>query len=84
MGVIWDIVSILYALIYGHRQFLILGASGAIVLPLLVVLLVSIRTVTNIDGAVKNGRVSKTIFKVLQISCGEILDDSCGRSSGYC
>ena len=50
MSVIYDLASILHALIYGHRQFLILGTSGAIVIPLLAVLWPSVRTVTNIDG----------------------------------
>jgi len=49
MSVIYDIVSIIHALFTGHRNFLILGLSGAIIIPFLR-FLPTVYTVTNIDG----------------------------------
>ena len=50
MSVIYDILSVLHAVVSGHRQLLILGTSGVIIIPFLRVLCPSARTVTNIDG----------------------------------
>jgi glycosyltransferase involved in cell wall biosynthesis len=50
MSVIYDILSVLHAVVSGHRQLLILGTSGAMIIPFLRVLCPSALTVTNIDG----------------------------------
>ena len=50
MSVVYDIVSLLHGIATGHRQFLILGVSGAVMLPLLRVLFPKVKTVVNIDG----------------------------------
>ena len=49
MSVFYDIVSIIHALVVGHRNFLVLGVSGALIFPLLK-LVPRVRLVTNIDG----------------------------------
>lgn len=49
MSVIYDVVSIVHAVYHGHKNFLILGVSGAIIFPILN-LIPKIRIVTNIDG----------------------------------
>ncbi len=50
VSVIYDIFSIIHSVYNGHRKLLILGVSGAIIIPLLRVVVPSIRAVTNIDG----------------------------------
>ncbi len=50
MSVIYDIFSILHGIATGHRKFLILGTSGAIIIPFLRLLLPSLKVVINIDG----------------------------------
>ncbi|MDA7787257.1 DUF1972 domain-containing protein [Gammaproteobacteria bacterium] len=50
MSVLYDIVSIIHGIATGHRQFLILGVSGMVILPLLQVLFPKVKTVVNIDG----------------------------------
>lgn len=49
MSVVYDVVSIIHALYSGHRNFLILGVSGAIIIPLMR-FCPKLYTVTNIDG----------------------------------
>ena len=49
MSVLYDMVSIIHALVVGHRNFLVLGVSGALIFPLLK-LVPRVRLVTNIDG----------------------------------
>ena len=48
-SVIYDLFSLMHALFSGHRNFLVLGVSGAIFFPILR-LFPSIRLVSNIDG----------------------------------
>lgn len=48
-SIFYDIFSLAHALYYGHRNFLVLGVSGAIFFPI-VKLFSNIRLVTNIDG----------------------------------
>jgi len=48
-SIIYDVVSLIHALLVGHKNFLILGVSGAIFFPILN-LLPKIKIVTNIDG----------------------------------
>lgn len=48
-SIIYDVLSIIHALFAGHKNFLILGVSGAIFLPILK-LFPKIKIVTNIDG----------------------------------
>jgi glycosyltransferase involved in cell wall biosynthesis len=50
MSVVYDILSCLHALLSGHRNLLILGVSGAIILPVFRLLFPSVKLVTNIDG----------------------------------
>ena len=50
VSVVYDIFSILHAIFSGHRQFLILGTSGAIIIPVIKFLIPSSHMVTNIDG----------------------------------
>jgi glycosyltransferase involved in cell wall biosynthesis len=50
MSIIYDILSVLHAVASGQRHLLILGTSGAIIIPLLRILCPSARIVTNIDG----------------------------------
>ena len=49
-SIIYDIVSMLHALWSGHRNLLILGTSGACVLPLVRLFFPNINMVINIDG----------------------------------
>ncbi len=49
-SIIYDIWSILHALFSGHKHLLILGTSGAFVLPLLRLFCPSVNIVINIDG----------------------------------
>ncbi len=49
-SILYDIISICHGLRHGYRSFLILGVSGAIVLPLVKILFPSTKVVTNIDG----------------------------------
>ena len=49
-SVIYDVFSMVHALWSGHRNFLILGVSGAGVLPLVRLFFPNINIVTNIDG----------------------------------
>jgi glycosyltransferase involved in cell wall biosynthesis len=48
-SVIYDIFSMLHALISGHRNFLVLGVSGAIFFPILSCF-PKVKIITNIDG----------------------------------
>ena len=50
VSVVYDILSIAHGLFSGHRQFLILGTSGAVMIPILRFFIPSIHLVTNIDG----------------------------------
>ena len=49
-SIIYDIWSILHALFSGHKHLLILGTSGAVVLPLVRLFCPSANIVINIDG----------------------------------
>jgi glycosyltransferase involved in cell wall biosynthesis len=49
-SIIYDIWSILHALLTGHKNLLVLGTSGAIVLPLVKFFCPTVNVVTNIDG----------------------------------
>ncbi|MDB9916167.1 DUF1972 domain-containing protein [Pseudomonadales bacterium] len=49
-SIIYDILAILNSVFRGHRQLLILGVSGTIILPLLKFIFPNINVVTNIDG----------------------------------
>lgn len=46
----YDIASIFHGLFKGYRNFLILGVSGALVLPIIKFFLPKVRFATNIDG----------------------------------
>ena len=48
-SIIYDIFSMLHALISGHKNFLVLGVSGAILLPILSCF-PKVKIITNIDG----------------------------------
>ncbi len=48
-SIIYDIFSMLHALISGHKNFLVLGVSGAIFLPILSCF-PKVKIITNIDG----------------------------------
>ena len=50
MSVLYDIWALLHAIANGHRQLLILGISGAVILPVIKFFSPSIHIVTNIDG----------------------------------
>lgn len=50
MSVFYDAFAMLHASVVGHRVFLILGVSGAIILPILRVFCRDIKMVVNIDG----------------------------------
>ncbi len=50
MSIPYDIISILHGIATGHRNLLVLGTSGAIVIPLISFFLPQIRIITNIDG----------------------------------
>ena len=50
VSVVYDIFSILHGIFSGYRKFLILGTSGAIVIPVVRFLIPSSRIVINIDG----------------------------------
>ena len=50
ISVLYDILSILHALFRGHRRLLVLGTSGAVILPLVRLLFPSVQIITNIDG----------------------------------
>ena len=49
-SVLYDVLSVIHALITGHRQLLILGTSGALIIPWVVRLFPSANVVVNIDG----------------------------------
>ena len=49
-SILYDIFSILHAVISGHKTILILGVSGAILIPFIRILPLKIRIITNIDG----------------------------------
>ena len=49
-SIIYDIWSIIHALLTGHKDLLVLGTSGAIVLPLVKLFCPTVNVVTNIDG----------------------------------
>lgn len=46
----YDILSILHAITTGHRRILVLGVSGAIILPVAKLLFPRVNIITNIDG----------------------------------
>ena len=46
---IYDLVSMVHALISGHRNFLVLGVSGAVFFPILSCF-PKVKIMTNIDG----------------------------------
>ena len=48
-SILYDAISLFQAIRSGHDQIILLGVSGAIVLPF-VILLSTVRVVTNIDG----------------------------------
>ena len=48
-SIVYDIFSMLHALISGHKNFLVLGVSGAIFLPILSCF-PKVKIITNIDG----------------------------------
>lgn len=50
VSVLYDIFSILHGIFSGYRQFLILGTSGATIIPVIKFLIPSSHMVTNIDG----------------------------------
>ena len=50
MSVVYDIWSCFHAVLTGHRNILILGTSGAIVVPFLRLIFPTVKLVTNIDG----------------------------------
>lgn len=49
-SILYDVWSVLHAVFSGHKHLLILGTSGAIVLPMLRLLCPKIKVVINIDG----------------------------------
>ncbi len=49
-SVLYDIFSILHGILMGHKQFLILGTSGAIIIPVLRFFFPNVKIATNIDG----------------------------------
>lgn len=67
MSIFYDVISILHGLATGHRNFLILGISGAVVLPILRLFGPKIRTVVNLDGCEwrrgKYGTLGKLFLK---------------------
>jgi len=50
VSIVYDILSVLHAVITGHRNLLILGTSGAVIIPVMRILCPHVYTVTNIDG----------------------------------
>lgn len=48
-SILYDIASLIHAIYSGHKNFLVLGISGAIFFPLMK-LFASVRVITNIDG----------------------------------
>lgn len=50
MSILYDILSVMHAVLTGHRHLLILGTSGAVIIPLIRVLCPWVQIVTNIDG----------------------------------
>lgn len=68
-SVVYDIYSILHALFKGHRLFLILGVSGAIIIPIVSFFFPSSKFITNIDGIEwKRDKWSKFASYFLKIS----------------
>ena len=49
-SILYDVLSVIHALITGHRKLLILGTSGALIIPWVVRLCSSANVVVNIDG----------------------------------
>ncbi len=49
-SIAYDILSIVHALITGHKKFLLLGTSGAILIPFVRLMSPSSLIITNIDG----------------------------------
>lgn len=66
-SIFYDIASMIHAIVTGHRNFLVLGVSGAIFFPILRCFS-SIKLVTNIDGIEwrrnKWNRLAKIFLKV--------------------
>ena len=50
ISVLYDILSILHALVSGHRRLLVLGTSGALILPMVRLFFPTVQIVINIDG----------------------------------
>jgi len=50
VSIVYDILSVLHAVITGHRHLLILGTSGAVIIPVMRIFCPHVYTVTNIDG----------------------------------
>ena len=68
-SVFYDIISIFHGLLIGHRQFLVLGVSGALLFPLLKFVLPNVKLITNIDGLEwKRNKWSKFVKKYLKFS----------------
>lgn len=68
-SVLYDVFSILHALFSGGRKFLILGVSGAIILPFVKWFFPSSYLVTNIDGLEwRRDKWSKPIRRFLKFS----------------
>lgn len=49
-SIVYDTFSILHAVIKGYRTLLVLGVSGALLFPLLKLMIPNLRLITNIDG----------------------------------
>jgi hypothetical protein len=50
MSLLYDTTSVLHGILSGHNRFLILGVSGALIIPIVSLLFPSIKFFTNIDG----------------------------------
>lgn len=50
MSILYDILSCFHAVLVGHRNILMLGTSGAIVIPVLRLVFPTVKLVVNIDG----------------------------------
>ncbi len=50
MSICYDVLSLMHGIFAGHRNFLVLGTSGAFIFPLIRLLFPSVTIITNIDG----------------------------------
>lgn len=49
-SIVYDMFSMLHAVIKGYRNLLVLGVSGAFIFPILKLMIPNLRLITNIDG----------------------------------